>query len=505
MSARPSRASGALAVTLGIVASRVAGFARQAVIAHVLGVGAVSDAVVAAFRIGNVAQNLVGEGAISASLVPEYVQAKEEDPLAAAELARGALGALCLAVVGLSALGMLLTPQLTSLFAAGIEGEARELAIELTRIAFPMTALLVLSAWALAILSAHKRFLLAYTAPVLWSAAQIVALVGARIAGIESSTELARSLMFGAIVGAALQLAFLSWPTRRWLHSLKPSFDFSGARLRRTLSRVPATLLGRGVMQLSGLVDTSLVTLLGAGALSTFQNAQTAYLLPMAVLGTGEAAALLPSLAGAERKSLSETMGPALRRVAGLGLGAALVFIALSDEVVGLLFERGAFDAHATKRVASVLSIYGLGLLANALGRMMSTACYAAGDTRSPARLAIVRVGVSTAGSLLLMRWYGVEGVVLGAVLGGVVEASFLARRVNQLFGETGLASIPWLRLGLASVGAVSLGLGLRFTLAGSHLGPTLHGLLVLTPTGLVLLVAFHLLGLFRRRAAKRL
>jgi putative peptidoglycan lipid II flippase len=500
---RPSR-RGALAATAGIAASRLAGFMRQAILAHFLGAGPVADAVVAAFRIGNVAQNLVGEGAISAALVPEYVRAREESAVTAAELARGALGVLILAVLGLSAAGVALAEPLTRLFAAGLDGDGQRLAIELTRVAFPMTGLLVLSAWALAILTAHRRFLLAYTAPVAWSAAQIVAIAGAALTGTRDPVALARALMLGAAVGAVLQLALLAWPARRVLGSLRPSLRIT-ERLGRTLRRVPSTILGRGVLQLSGLVDTSLVTLLGAGALASFQYAQTAYLLPLAILGTGEAAALLPSLASAgDKRPLAETMGPALRRVAVLGAAAAGVFVVLSTEVVGVLFERGAFTGATTAKVAPVLSVYGVGLLANALGRMMSTACFAAGDTRSPARYAVVRVVVSTAGSLALMGPMGVQGVVAGAVAGGTLEAVLLARAVRGHFGETGLASVPWVRLAGSVALTAGAGLAMRALLEEAALGPLLRGLAVLGPAGVVWLAAVHGLSLVDLRALAR-
>lgn len=500
MPSEPRKSSGALTVTFGIAASRAFGFLRQAVIAHVLGAGPVADAVVAAFRIGNVAQNLVGEGTISAALVPDYVRARaDRGDASASELARGAFGALILAAVGLSAAGMLLAGPLTTAFAAGLEGDAKDLAIRLTVLAFPMTALLVLSAWALAILSAHKRFLVAYTAPIVWSLAQIVALVAAHAAlGGVDGAPLAEWLMVGAIVGAALQLLLLMAPARRLVGRVSPSFAFGSPHLRETLAKVPSTLLGRGVMQLSGLIDTSLVTLLGAGALSGFQYAQTAYLLPMALLGTGEAAALLPSLSG-ERRPLRETMGPALARVVALGLATATVFVVLSPEVIAVLFQRGAFDAKVTATVAPILTIYGLGLLSNALGRMMSTACWSAGDTRSVGRYALVRVIVSTAGSLALMQVLAVPGVVLGAVLGGTFEAVLLARRVRSLYGETGLADVAWSKIGLACALSAGGGLGARAVVA--HVGltsPLVGGLAVLTVAGVVVLASFQVLGVLR-------
>ena len=61
--------------------------------------------------------------------------------------------------------------------APGLDGETRELTVRLVRILFPGAGLLVLSAWCLGILNSHRKFFLSYTAPVVWSAAMIAAMI----------------------------------------------------------------------------------------------------------------------------------------------------------------------------------------------------------------------------------------------------------------------------------------------------------------------------------------
>src|SRR4051812_1352782 len=77
-----SAARGSLMVTAGIILSRLFGLIRQKLTAHYFGEGDVADAIAAAFRIGNITQNLLGEGTLSASFIPIYarLRAAGRDP-----------------------------------------------------------------------------------------------------------------------------------------------------------------------------------------------------------------------------------------------------------------------------------------------------------------------------------------------------------------------------------------------------------------------------------------
>jgi len=162
----------------GIFLSRLTGLIRERIFAHYFGNSAAADAFKAAFRIPNFLQNLFGEGVLSASFVPVYVgqltrQSKEEAGKLAGAI--GAILALCTSVLVL--LGIYATPYLIDVIAPGFTGSKRELAVNLVRIFFPGAGLLVLSAWCLGVLSSHRRFLVSYTAPVIWNLVIIVTLL----------------------------------------------------------------------------------------------------------------------------------------------------------------------------------------------------------------------------------------------------------------------------------------------------------------------------------------
>src|SRR5436190_7669091 len=149
----------AFLVGAGILISRIVGLIRQRVFAYYFGTSGAGDAFSAAFRIPNFLQNVFGEGALSASFIPVYAKLlAENDEKEARHIANAVLGVLALVTSIIVLLGVLTTPYLISIIAAGFQDERRDLAIRLVRILFPGAGLLVLSAWCLGVLNSHHRF-----------------------------------------------------------------------------------------------------------------------------------------------------------------------------------------------------------------------------------------------------------------------------------------------------------------------------------------------------------
>ena len=176
--AAPRERSGRAAtlVATGILLSRIAGLVRQHFLARYLGLSDAADAFNAAFRIPNFLQNLFGEGVLSASFIPVYARLRANgDEREATRVASAVLSLLAIATSLLVLLGIIATPVLIAVIAPGFAGAKRELTITLVRILFPGAGLLVLSAWCLGVLNSHRRFLLSYSAPIVWNIAIIAA------------------------------------------------------------------------------------------------------------------------------------------------------------------------------------------------------------------------------------------------------------------------------------------------------------------------------------------
>jgi putative peptidoglycan lipid II flippase len=99
---------------------------------------------------------------------------------------------------------------------------------------------------------------------------------------------------------------------------------------------------------------------------------------------------------------------------------ATLLFVALAEPVVVLIFQRGEFDAAAAAQTARALAAQGAGIWAVAAVRQLVTTFYALGDTRTPAVVAALDFLVFVALALALrpsLGHVGISWAVTGASL----------------------------------------------------------------------------------------
>ena len=405
-------------VALGIAASRLAGLGRETIASRLLGNTAAGDAFAVAVRIPNMLQNLLGEGVLSASFVPVYSRLLDEghrggdrtDPGRVA----GAVAAALMTIVGLAvALIVTLARPITYVLAPGLTADRFDLAVSLVRITTLGMGFAVLSAWCLGVLNSHRRFFVAYAAPVLWNAVQVGALVVAWILAFDLD-GVARAMAWGVAGGGLAQLLVQLPLTFRLARGLRLRWTSGHAGLSEIRRRFGPAVLGRGVVQVSAYFDLVLASLLATGALAALYRAQILYMLPVSVFAMSVAAAELPEMSrlADDPVALAARSRSAIRRVAFWMLLAAAVYTAAGDLVVGLLFQGGVFSAEDTVLVWFVVGAYALGLPATGVSRVLQNVCYARGDTSGPARIASIRVTVAAAVGMVVM--FPLDRVVVG-------------------------------------------------------------------------------------------
>jgi putative peptidoglycan lipid II flippase len=501
--------SKALLVATGILLSRLAGLIRLRVFAHYFGLQSdAADAFNAGFRIPNLLQNLFGEGALSASFIPVYASLVARGRREDADRVAGAVGALlALIVAAIVLVGVLAAPFITALVAPGFTGEKRELTIAIVRILFPGAGLLVLSAWCLGILNSHNRFLLSYTAPVMWNAAMIATLVAF---GGDDLPRLAVWLAWGSVIGSALQVIVQVPVVLRVAPQLRLVWDRGSGELRSVGRNFVPVLISRGVVQVSAYVDALIASLLPTGAVTGFTNAQLLFTLPVSLFGMSVAAAELPALSGEAvgggpgHEALRARLNAGLRQIAFFIVPSAVAFAALGDVIAAALLQTGRFRYEDAVYVWLILAGSSIGLLSSTLGRLYASTYYALRDTRTPLRYALVHVGLATVlgyvfaivmpPQLGVPRAWGAAGLTASAGLAGWVDMLLLRHTLNRRIGETGLP-IPYTAR-LWSAGIVAAAIAWAIKLALPPLSPILIAAAVLVPYGLSFIALARALGI---------
>lgn len=473
--------------------SKVTGLVRDRVIANLFGVGAIADVWGFALRAANNLQNLLGEQTLSAAFIPVYSRLLEEGREEDAGRFAGAIFGLLVALVsGLVLVCVLLAPWIVAVLTPGLLADAKEVAaglkevdryplvVQAVRITFPMTGILVLSAWALAILNGHRRFFLSYLAPVVWNAAIVTALVAAawRSGLLFEPSDAALDLLerwlfaglWGALAGGLLQFLVqlpLVWKLSR---GLRPSLDLDVPGVRAALRAVGPAIAGRGVVQLSFYIDIFLSSLLSAGSPAAVRYVAGLVNLVMGVFGMSVAAAELPEMSRqdvedgpeAARAQIARRLDAAIRQSLFVVAPAVVGYLAFGFLVSALLFRGGRFGSVDNWLVYLVLCVYTLGLPASTVSRMTQNAFFALRDTKTPAKIALVRLVVAAGCGAALMfpldqltvgdvvrlpdgatqiLYLGALGLGLGSSLGAWVELLLLGWALRRRVPEFRL---PW-------------------------------------------------------------
>lgn len=474
------------------------GYVRERVFAYYFGNDTVpADAFRAALRIPNTIRNLLGEGTLSASFIPVYAALTERADKSAARALAGTILALLLVASGaLALIGIALAPAITTIIAKGFDEPRRELTITLVRIAFPMVGLMVVSAWCLGILNTHRRFFLPYAAPALWNVAGIAAMLAAgtwfanRALPVDAELHrIALALAWGTVVGAVLQVAVqlpACWTLLRGI-PLRLATGTEGVR-SVIVAWVPL-LIGAGVAQLSGLIDTLLGSFTGPGGVSALGYAQLVQVLPISLFGVSVTAVSLPELSrdavgAAPNELLRARIAVGFRRIVFFVVPSSLAFLALNREIIGALYQTGRFTTEATTLVGNVLAAYGLGLVGQATVKLFASGFYALRDTRTPVTIAASSLIFSTGLAWVLMRWLGAPGIALGSSVGAFLNTALHLRHLGGRIGSV-LRGADWRAFGVALVaGGVAVALAAGAGALTPGVAPVPRGVLVLAIFG---------------------
>ena len=434
----------ALIVGIGILISRLTGLVRGFVYARYLGSGFESDAYTAAIKIPFMMRNLLGEGALSASFVPVYsnLLARNDDK-AARTLAGAVLGLLMTAVSVLTLIGIAAAPALTRVLAFGFTPEKIELTTRLTRIMFPMTALMVLSGWCLGVQNSHRRFFWSYASAAMWNIAQIVLLFGWG-ARASSQVQLAVWLAWATLAGSLLQIAAQLPEVLRLVKPFTISLNRDAVGVKQALANIGPVVTALGVVQLSSFIDLQIASFLPDGAVSNINYANTIVLLPVALFGVSVAASSLPEFSRESGNvaftALLERLRGGWQRILFYIVPSAIACIAYGDLLVGLVYRSGKFGVAQQQQVHAVLAAFAVGLVSFGSVKLMASAYYAMQDYRTPLKASLASLGASAFISMafawpLRTSVYGAAAIALGTAVGSYVNLSILVNGLRKKLG----------------------------------------------------------------------
>ncbi|QDL98592.1 murein biosynthesis integral membrane protein MurJ [Rhodopseudomonas palustris] len=400
--------------------SRLTGFARDIILAAILGAGPVADAFFVALRLPNHFRAIFAEGAFNAAFVPAYAHVHGEKGEQSAKLfANRIFTLLFVSQLVLLAVALAFMPQMMSILAPGFtdEPEQRGLAIELTRITFPYLLLITLVTLYGGILNVMQRFASAAAASIFLNISMMATLA---LAAFFPSAGHAAA--WGVLISGVLQYLLLAGDLS--LHGglprfARPKLDEDVRGFFRALG--PATIGSMGT-QIAMFADTIIATFLPVGALSALYYADRLYQLPIGVIGIAIGTVLLPEMSRQLTAGDDSGARASQRRAFEFALLFSVPFVAafltVPDVIMRALFARGAFSSADALAAGATLAAYAAALVPAVMIRSAVAPFYARKDTATPVKAALIGIGVNVVLKFLLMGPLAQVGLALATAAG---------------------------------------------------------------------------------------
>ena len=417
-------------VSAGTALSRVFGLVREQVMAYYFGAGMATDAFVAAFRIPNLLRDMFAEGALSSAFVPVFKEklTLKSEPEAFA-LARVVATAILMVVGLIVLLGIIAAPAVVYLMAHGFtaDPEKFDLTVGLTRLMMVYLLLVSLSAMVMGMLNSLGRFGIPSLAPAVFNIGVVLSVVLLHDLFPQPVYAMATGVLIGGVGQLAVQLPSL-W---RIGFRFKPAFDLLDEGLKKVVRLIGPMIIGMSAGRINILLSTLLASFLVEGSISYLNYSFRLMHFPLGVFAVALGTVAL--LKASEMAALGDysAMSKTFRETMNLNLlviiPSAFALATLGPDLIRLVYQWGAYSSSDAANTSLALLHYSYGLVGFGAVRVIVPFYYALGDSKLPARISIVAVGLNIALYYPLIKAFDFAGLAAATSIGGLANFVLLA------------------------------------------------------------------------------
>lgn len=412
------------------LASRLLGLFRDRLLAGRFGTGKLLDAYQVSFLLPDLIYNLFIIGALSAGLIPVFLEIYTRNKQEAWDLISRLLNLLGLFIFGILLVCFIFTPQIVHLLGklaqisdTAYAEENLDLIVKLTRLMLLSPLLLGLSSLTTGILQSLKHFLPSALSPVFYNLGIILGILV--FAPFWNIYGVALGVVVGSLLHLAVQLpCFFS-----------TGFKYSPVwRIKREVKEViklaiPRTL-GLIAAQTNLWINKIIAFTLGVGAISVYYFANNLQSFPVGLFGVSLAIATFPNLAqatnGQKRKKFTETLATAFCHIIYLTVPMSVLFLLLRAQIVRIVLGTGEFDWPATIQTAKTLGFFAVSIFAQSVVLLLARAFYALKDTKTPVIIGVTSLILNVILSIIFSRKLGVAGLALAYSLASFLDMLLL-------------------------------------------------------------------------------
>jgi putative peptidoglycan lipid II flippase len=446
--------------------SRVLGLVREMVAGYYFGAGGRINAFTVAFQVPNLVRALVADAALSSAFVPVFTDLLQKGERKRAwRVASSLFWLMLLGLTALTALFILVAPWVIGIF--GNPGHNRGLAVGLSRVLFPIVALLGVSGIVVGILNSYDHFTVPAISPVFWNLAIIAGLaLGVPRAGTADGKLYVYA---GAILVATFIQVFLPMPWLRGLdrgeERLRMVIDWRDPAVKQVFKLMVPVTLGLGLINVNAVIDTFFASRFIDPNLAptAIQKAFLVYMLPQGMFSVAIATVLFPTLSRlasrGDLRGVADTVSNGLRQIAFLLAPTAVVSAVLADPIIRILYQRGAWHPSQTPVVAGALAAFSAGLVFNGAMLMLNRAFFSLQSNWVPTAVALGNLFLNAILDAIFYR-FGTWGIPLSTAVCNIVSTIvllFLLReRLGRLDGTRIASAVVRITIASAAVAAVA-------------------------------------------------
>jgi putative peptidoglycan lipid II flippase len=501
----PGRSAGRIArstafFSIATAASRVVGLGREVVAAGLYGTSGPVSAFTIAFQVPNLIRSLFADAALQPAFVPVFTELVEKKHYREAfRLASTMLLLVTMVLGAITAAFVLAAPVVMPLFAPGFEPALRDLTISLSQVLFPILIMLGLSGVVVGILNSYDRFGAFAIAPLFWNLTIIAVLFA--IEPLFSGDDRIYAYAIGILAGTLVQLLIPTFDLRNTPFQFSWSFDWRNPGVRRVLLLMLPVTISLGLINFNLIINSFFGTLVSDEAPAAIDKAFRIYQLPQGIFSVAIATVLFPTLARyANRGAIDDlraTLANGMRQILFVLLPAAAAVLALSEPMIRLVYQRGAFDPAETTLVATALFWFAFSLPTNGLFLLLTRTFFGLQRPWIPTVISLGNLVVTAVGALALYH-LGVGGIVASTALATTASVVAQGAILRRLLGglELGRLLDVTVRIAIAAAALAAVSYGI-WSLLDETLGRGLLGQVVSLGLGLGLGLGVYL-GLAR-------
>lgn len=429
----------ALIIMIITLFSKIIGFGRDIVLSYFFGASSISDAYLISLTVPSVIFGLIAVGIVTAYIPMQSRVIEDFGEAAGSQFTSNFTNIILIVSTLILLIGMVFTEPIVKLFALGFSGETLDLTVHFTRVSFfsiYFTALV-------SIFSGYLQIKNNYIVPALIGFPLNIIVIISIIVASQGNYSI---LAFGTLLATASQFLLMAPFIKKEKFRYTFLVNLNDDRIVRTLYIALPVIIGTSVNQINILVDRTIASSLEVGAISALSYANRLNLFIQGLFVTSIITVMYPMISSYAskqnydgiKKALAESINIIIIFVLPITVGA-MVF---SNQVVNLLFGRGAFDDSAIQMTSTALFFYSLGMLGFGLREVLARGFYSMQDTKTPMINAALGMLVNIILNIILSRFLGIGGLALATSIAATLTTILLFVSLRKKIGPFGMKQI---------------------------------------------------------------